>query len=215
MKIIIKWLLTLSVLANVGLAIILFTPLTEAMHALLKTDDPPRQSEVIVVLSSAFSYPTKNGLPGLSTLVRLEKGLELYRQGLAPKIVVLGGIQIKNANKSIARAMQERLLLYGVPKEDIIVQDVIMGTWAYYDNLMDLLDRYKDRFDFNKAMFVTSSEQTFRIRHALKKRIPHPIIVTSEPYESVPDWGQRFQLFRRVANELLVAIPAFYFAGRF
>jgi len=196
------------------LYLILFTPLTKMIHQVLESGDSPRNSQAIIVLSSVFPYATKSGLPCLSTLVRLEKGLWLYREGYADKIIVVGGINIPNAQKTTAQAMKERLLLYGVPDSDILVHDDISGAWGYYNNLMVLLEKYSNQFNFEKVMFVTSSENSYRIRKSLEKKIQDPVIVVSEQYEVVADWGQRFQLFRRAANEILIGIPLFYFTGR-
>lgn len=209
------FIILLSMLMNLGLLIICFTPVSEWMHGILRVGDPPHKGQVIVVLASTFPFDTQNGVPGMSTLMRLEKGLRLYRDGYADKIVVVGGIWMERARKSVAQAMEERLLLYGVPADDIIVHDDLKGTWAYYDNLLLLFEKYKELFDFNQALFVTSSEQSYRIRRVLQTKLEHPIVVISEPYEFSSDWGRRFHLFRRVANEMLVAIPAFYFSGRF
>lgn len=205
----------ISLIVNIGLCIILFTPVTEIMHKIIMVSDTPRKSDVIVILSSAFPFNTERGLPGLSTLVRLERGLELYRSGYADKIIALGGIQIKRAKKTTGQLMKERLLLYGVPEEDIILHDDIRGTSEYYDNLMLMLEKYKNKVDFNRALFVTSAEHSYRIKKCLLKKLKDPIVVTSEPYELAPDWGRRFHLFRRVVNEILFAIPEFYFKGRF
>jgi len=206
--------IVLSIAMNLALFIILFSPLTAWMHQVLATGDAPRPAQAIVVLSSVFPFQTEQGMPGLSTIVRLQRGLELYRQGLADTIIVFGGTRIRSAGKSLGQAMKERLLLAGVPEQDIIVHDDIPGGWQYYDNLMSLFDKYEDRFDFGQVMFVTSSEQSFRIRKCLEGRLKDPVIVLSEPYEEVADWGRRFHLFRRVANEMFVAIPLFYFSGR-
>jgi uncharacterized SAM-binding protein YcdF (DUF218 family) len=132
----IKGVIILSFIINVGLFTILFTPLNEWTHKLLLISYEPRESDVIVVCSSNFPFNTQNGLPDLSTLVRLEKGLRLYREGYADKIIVFGGIRMEKAGITTAEAMKERLLLYGVPEEDIIVQDEIMGKMHYYENLL-------------------------------------------------------------------------------
>ena len=136
------------------------------MHQVLASGDEPRSSQAVVVLSSVFPFQTEQGMPGLSTIVRLDKGLELYRQGFADTIIVFGGTRIKSADKSMGQAMKERLLLAGVPEEDIVVHDDIPGGWQYYDNLMLLFEKYKDRFDFSQVMFVTSAEQSYQIGRA-------------------------------------------------
>jgi len=207
--------LFLSLVFNLGLCIILFTPLTELLHRLILVDKTPIKSDVIVICSSNFPFSTEQGLPGLSTLVRLEKGLRLYRAGYAPKIIAFGGIWMERAKKTTGQAIKERLLLYGVPEEDVIVQDEVRGKLYYYENLLAMMEKYKDRFDFNRAMFVTSADQSFRLYKCLLSEIKDPVVVTGEHYEFTKDWGRRFHIFRRIANEILFGIPYFYFTGRF
>ena len=208
----------LSLLLNLGLFAILFTPINEWTHSWMISKIPqttPTKSDVIVVMSSNFPFETENGLPCLSTLVRLEKGLRLYRAGNADKIICFGGIMMERSKKTIAEAMKERLLLYGVPEEDIIVHDDVMGRIYYYENILSMLLKYNDRFDFNNALFVVSSDQSYRLHHALLSEIHNPKIILSEPYEIAPDWGRRFHIFRRIANEIFVGLPYFYLTDRF
>ncbi len=210
-----KLIVLLSIILNLGLFIILFTPLSEWLHRLLLIEKPEIKGDVIIVCSSNFPFNTEDGLPDLSTLVRLEKGLRLYRAGFAKKIIVLGGIWMERAKKTTAEAMRERLLLYGVSEKDIIVQDEILGKRHYYENILAMMEKYKDTFDFKKALFVTSADQSFRLYHCLLSKIPEPIIIVSEKYELYPDWGSRFNIFRKIANEIFFGIPYFYFTGRF
>jgi len=110
--------------------------------------------------------------------------------------------------------MYERLLLAQVPKQDIIIIDDIPGSWGYYNNVIKLLEEYSHQFNFNNCLFITSSEQSTRVRKILEKHLSTVKIVLSENYEYVADWGKRVQLFRRVANEMFIAIPLFYLSGR-
>ncbi|MBF0118034.1 MAG: YdcF family protein [Desulfobacterales bacterium] len=210
-----KVIINISLLSNIALLIILFTPLTESLYKLVWVCDQPQKADVIVILSSCFPFPTQKGVLDFSTYMRLEKGLELYRLGYASKIIAFGGVWIHRAEKTTGQVMKEKLILYDVPKEDIFVQDDIIGISKYYDNLILLLNKYKNQFDFNKAIFVTSLEQSYRIKKCLKKVLSNPIVVTSEPFELSLDWGKRFQLFRRVMNEICFGIPEFYLKGRF
>jgi len=208
----------LSIILNAGLFTILFTPLNEEIHSFLISKTPhtiPSKSDVIVVMSSNFPFGTENGLPCLSTLVRLEKGLRLYREGHADKIICFGGIMMERSKKTIAQAMKERLLLYGIPEDDIIVQDDVLGRVNYYENILSMLYKHRDQFDFNNALFVVSADQSYRLYHALISEIENPKIVLSESYEVVPDWGRRFHIFRRIANEIIFGIPYFYMTDRF
>jgi hypothetical protein len=77
------------------------------------------------------------------------------------------------------------------------------------------LERHKDKFDFNKAIFVTSIDQSYRLYTCLLSEIEKPIVVVGEKYELAVDWGRRLQVFRRIANEILFGIPYFKYTGRF
>ena len=204
-----------SLALNLLVFLILFSPLNEILHEKMLVETPLVKGDVIVVCSSNFPFNTENGLLDLSTLVRLEKGLRLYRQGYADKIIAFGGIWMQRANKTTAMAIKERLLLAGVPEQDIIVQDQIKGKLYYYENLLDMMERYKGRFDFNKAIFVTSMDQSYRLYHCLLSEIKEPVVVTGEKYELAVDWGRRLHSFRRIANEILFGIPYFEHTGRF
>ncbi len=154
-------------------------------------------------------------MPDLSTLVRLEKGIRLYREGYADRIIAFGGIEITRNGKTTGQAMKERLVLYGIPEDHIIVQDQVRGRIPYYENILHMMYTLDSEIDFNKAIFVSSNDQSFRLYHALRSEIKNPIVVTGEPYELYADRGPKLQTFRRIANEILVAIPRFYITGRF
>lgn len=215
LKFLLKVAIILSFTTNVIIFIILFTPLTEYLHRLVLVNKSPTKGDVIIICSSNFPFDTPQGLPGLSTLVRMEKGIRLYRDGYADTIIAFGGIRIPRSNKTTGQAIAERLRLYGIPESAIIVQDRIQGKLHYYENLLDMMERFQDKFDFNKAIFVTSADQSYRLHRCLRSEIKNPVVVTGEHYEFTDDWGRRFHIFRRVANELLFGIPYFYFSGRF
>jgi uncharacterized SAM-binding protein YcdF (DUF218 family) len=205
-----------SLSINIGLYSILFTPLNEWAHNLvLVNKETPEKADVIIICSSNFPFDTATGLPDLSTLVRMEKGLRLYREGCADKIIAFGGIWMPNSKMTTGQAIKERLLLYGVPKEDIIVQDQVRGKLNYYENLLDMMEKHKVNFDFDRAIFVTSADQSYRLNKCLESEIKNPIVITGEPYEFTKDWGRRFHIFRRVANEIVFGIPYFYLTDRF
>ncbi len=205
-----------SLSANLMLILILFSPLNAFMHHLTYSNDPlPEHGEAVVVMSSNFPFPTKNGMMCISSLIRLQKGLQLYREGRVGKIIAFGGVEIEGTGgKTIAKAMKEQLMLYGVPEQDIIVQDAILGRDLYYDNMLHMMKTHKE-FDWNKVIFVTSTDQSLRVRKCLVSEVANPIVSVSEPYEVTADWALRFHLFRVVMNELLFALPYFQFTDRF
>ncbi|GJQ59911.1 MAG: YdcF family protein [Candidatus Scalindua sp. AMX11] len=204
----------LSVLLNTGLFIILFTPVTELLYKPLIVDEEPQKSEVIVILSSIDAFDTVNGFPDFSTLARLQKGLQLYHDGYADKIICAGGSKLRSTQKSYAQIMKDTLLLYGIPEHDIQIQDDIEGDWNYYKNLLEMVDKFRNRYDFDNSIIVTSSQNTYRIKKLFLKQNINATVVSAEKYALQPsNWHDRFGLFRDVANEYW-AVSLFYALGR-
>lgn len=204
----------LSLFLNSCLFIILFTPITELLYKPLIVDEKPQKSEVIVILSSTDAFDTTNGFPDFSTLARLQKGLQLYRDGYADKIICTGGSKLKSTQKSYAQIMKDTLLLYGIPENDIHIQDDIEGNWNYYKNLLEMVKTFKGKYDFDNSIIVTSSQNTYRIKKLFLKQNIKAIVVSAEKYALRPsNWHERFGLFRDVANEYW-AVSLFYALGR-
>ncbi|MBF0439140.1 MAG: YdcF family protein, partial [Magnetococcales bacterium] len=132
-----------SLLFNATILIILFTPLTEWMHQLVLVSDPPKKSEVIVILAWGAYDTEDGGLPDFNTLTRLRKGLQLYRQGYADKIICVGGNRLASSGKSFSALMKETLISYGIPEANIMIYDKIPGNWYYYNNLIAMIEHYK------------------------------------------------------------------------
>jgi len=192
-----KWLvLFVSLALNLGLAVILFSPLSESLQKPLIVSETPRPSQVIVVLSGGLYEP---GVPGCQTCIRLLKGLELYREDLAGIIICSGGTRLESNNKSVAQIMKETLVLYGVPADDVLAHDETINT---YNDITDLLKKLSSRFDFNQAMFVTSAYHTYRVKKILEKKRLTSAVVSAAPWELHPRiWTERLNIFRQVARE--------------
>lgn len=193
--------LAVSLAINIAMAVILFTPLTERLYVPLIVDEPVHKSEAVVVLSGD-NLPS--GFPALKTLTRLRKGIELYHDRLASKIICLGGTMAGKTDKTIAIAMKEALVFYGIPPDDIIVQDETTNT--YYD-IKRLIEKYHEKFNFNNVAFVTSSFHTYRVKKVLEKLGMYSPVVSAEPYELYPNfWTMRLDLFSMVAREYMVIV---------
>lgn len=196
--------LIISLLFNAALLIVLFTPLVEVLCKPLSLDETPQKSEVIVILAMD-AFDTPNGFLDLSTFGRLQKGLELYKKGYAKKIICVGGDLLKASQKTFAQLMKETLVLWGVPEEDIAVQDEMAGTWKFYPNLMRIFENFP--FDFNRSIIIASSPHTYRWKKTFVKKDIHPIIVSSEEYILKPyNWHARFESFWALINEYLAWI---------
>ncbi len=186
----------ISLSLNLFLLIILFTPLTEQLYKPLIVNEEPEKSEVIVILS-AGCY--ESALPDFRTLTRLTKGMELYNSSWADTIICAGGTCFNTENKSIARIMKETLVFFGVSRENILIQDETINT---FNDITYLLNKFKSDYDFNSAIFVTSSFHTYRTKKVLEKKQIRATVVSAEPYELNPEaWSERIDLFKVVARE--------------
>jgi len=164
----------------------------------LIVDETVGNSEVIVVLTCG-GYDS--GLPTFRTLVRLRKGLELYSRKVSDKIICAGGDQLIEAGISSSQSMKETLISYGVPDENILVQDETINT---YNDITYLLNKYADKFDFDNSIFVTSSYHTYRTKKILEKKKIDASVVSAEPYElGAIYWSEKMDLFKEVAREYM------------
>lgn len=195
-KLIRKIVIGISLSINLCLCIILFTPFTEQLYKPLVIDEPVKKSEVIVILS-AGCY--ESGLPDFRTLTRLMKGMELYNSNWAGTIICAGGTCFNRENKSIAKIMKETLVFFGVSRENILIQDETINT---FNDITYLLNKFKSEYDFNNAIFVTSSFHTYRTKKILERKQIKASVVSAEPYElNAAAWSERIDLFRVVARE--------------
>lgn len=94
-----------------------FTPLAYRLNQWMA--DPPRlaPSDAIVVLGGWIS---PSGMLSLESLRRTNRGIELYRRGLAPVLVLLGGSTEGGPTEAAVRAAQARLL--GIPADAILTE---------------------------------------------------------------------------------------------
>ncbi|MBF0193642.1 MAG: YdcF family protein [Magnetococcales bacterium] len=202
-----SWITRLSILAWLGVAVILFTPLTEILYKPLIVDEPPGQGEVIVVFSSGF-FP--DDLPDFATSVRLRRGVELYRKGVAPKILCLGGGWFSKEGLTLSQAMAQELRNhYYIPAEDIIA---LSETDHTYDDITSMVAKFGDQFNFNNAVYVSSAYHTFRIKKILlKKGITGPVVAAAA-YELYPRKAiERIYSFRKVSREYAAIIYSWLF----
>jgi uncharacterized SAM-binding protein YcdF (DUF218 family) len=85
--------------------------------------DRPGRADVGVVLGSVL----RDGEPAPGLAARLDRGLEAWRRGLAPRLIVSGGFERDGASQ--ARAMRRYLLRRGVPDSCVVVDEGGLNTW--------------------------------------------------------------------------------------
>lgn len=98
----------------------------------------PQKADAIVVVS------------GGQTTTRAEKGIELYKQGWAPKLIFSGAAL--DDGPSNAYAMRDEALLAGVPPRDIYIDEKSQNTYQNAENTKKILDEIGGK----KLILVTS-----------------------------------------------------------
>lgn len=107
------------------------------------------QADAVIVLGAAVY----NGKPSGTLARRLDKGLEVYRSGAVPKIIVSGDNGTRHYNE--VDAMRNYLMERGVPAEDIFMDHAGFNT---YDSMV----RAKEVFQVNRAVVVTQRQHLLR-----------------------------------------------------
>ncbi len=123
--------------------------------------DDARPSDVIVVLGAA-EY---RGFPSPVLKARLDHGLELYRQGLAPRLLTTGGAggDPDFTEGEVGRAY---LIRAGVPSESIIVEHEGESTVHSLVSVSEIMTR----MSLHSAIVVSDGYHVFRARRILESR---------------------------------------------
>lgn len=112
-------------LAVVGVVVGMVYTVAFVLVLIVSQIDERRAADAIVVLGAA-QY---NGWPSPVLRARLDHGLALYREGLAPTIVVTGGVG-RGDKESEAMVARRYLLAHHVPDSAVVVQPQGRSTQA-------------------------------------------------------------------------------------
>ena len=125
------------------------------MVLIVSQEDERRPAEAIVVLGAA-QY---NGRPSPVLRARLDHALGLYREGLAPLIVVTGGVGVGDTT-SEAMVGRRYLMTQHVPAEAVRAEAVGRTTTASMDAVAAWLRERKIR----RVILVSDPFHMFRLR---------------------------------------------------
>ncbi len=130
--------LVTRLVALLVVATVVYVGVTAVQVWLAARRDEARPSQAIVVLGSA-EY---NGVPSPDLAARLSHALALWRQGLAPTVVVTGGGEPGDRSTE-ARASAAYLEDHGVPA-DSVVEVGGRSTWQSLSEAAAVLERRGD-----------------------------------------------------------------------
>jgi len=143
-------------LALAGFAILFFASANlwaclVSRNSIVKISDA-KPADAVIILGA---YVRPDGALSWILKDRLDTGLEVYNQGLAPKIIVSGDHGQIDYNE--VQAMKDYLLNHGVPAEDIFMDHAGFDTY-------DSLYRARDVFQLKSAIIIS---QNFHLPRAV------------------------------------------------
>lgn len=137
---------------------ILAAPLAVSAYVIKSTEGyliseetaPELGADCILVLGAGLK---PDGTPNHMLKDRLDKGIELYRLGVAPKILLSGDNGQQEYDE--VNAMKEYVLNEGVPSEDIFMDHAGFSTY-------ESMYRARDIFLVKKAIIITQRYHQYR-----------------------------------------------------
>ncbi len=212
--------LGLTMAIAIVIAAIIHTNLNMALMSPLTISDPLRPAEVIAVLSGGYN---SGGSLGSATVERMDRGIELYRRGHAPVMILSGGDKPPSAkagdatgndqggnkdnnkgNNSSGRPEAEAMAGYarrcGVPAGAVVIEGRSLSTAQNTANIAAIA---RTR-GWRTVILVTSPYHARRAGWMLRDQglevISAPA-VRSEAYSAVG--RHRLRIFRLIALEYL------------
>ncbi len=144
----------------------------------------PKKSEFAVILGNKVN---RDGTLSERLKHRVLKGLELYNNGLAKKIVVSGGLGKEGFYE--ADKMADFLIKKGVKKEDIIIDNYGNNSWLTALNFKKLAP------NANSVIIVTQFYHITRCKLAFKKLGIKNISASAPDYFDRRDFYALFREF--------------------
>jgi uncharacterized SAM-binding protein YcdF (DUF218 family) len=161
------------------------------MVLVVSQQDQRRPVDAIVVLGAA-QY---NGRPSPVLRARLDHALDLYRGGLAPRIVVTGGVG-RGDTTSEAIVGRHYLLTHGVPLSAVVVQAQGRSTQASMTAVADWLEAE----NLGRVILVSDPFHMFRLRLEARRT---DLEAYTSPTESSPISDNPVLELRYLAAEAL------------
>lgn len=124
---------------------------------IVKAQDITRHYNAILVLGAGVY---EDGRPTPMLRERLDQGLELYHQGVAPKLLLSGDHGRRSYDE--VNAMKQYMLDLGVPQEDLFLDHAGLNTYAS-------MVRAKEVFQCESIVIVTQRYHLSRALYMAKK----------------------------------------------
>ncbi len=153
-----------------------------------RDDEHPRSDAIVVLGASQY-----DGVPSPILQARLEHALTLYGQGVAPRIITVGG-KLEGDRFTEAEAGKKWLVGAGVPQSDVIAVPTGSDTWASTEAVASVMKRK----GLTSAVIVTDPWHSLRAREMARHA---GVTATTSPTRSGPIVRERLTELRYVARE--------------
>jgi vancomycin permeability regulator SanA len=155
------------------------------------TDDA-RKSDCILILGNKVN---EDGTLSERLKARLDKGLELYKNGLAPEIMVSGGLGKEGFYEGTE--MRNYLVKNGIKQEHVIIDNEGNTTLASAINYKKIADEHT----FNSVIVVSQFYHISRTKKLLKKQDVTHIYAAHADYFELRDVYSLFREFFAYYNK--------------
>jgi uncharacterized SAM-binding protein YcdF (DUF218 family) len=181
----------------VGVALFLataFTPLAHALSLWMAAEPRLVPSDAIVVLGATVS---PSGILSAESTRRTDHGIELYQQGLAPRLILLGGTREGGPSEAEIRAKVARL--HSIPAEAIVTESRARTTREEAARVGDLARSRGIR----TVLLVTNSGHLARARPLFERAGFEVRAAPSDSYFEPTAPEARLTLMRGILLEVL------------
>jgi vancomycin permeability regulator SanA len=149
--------LIVGLLLGLVTALILLFAITYRTIDVRSAQDGVRQADVILVLGSAV-WPNEQPSPSLRA--RMDRAIELYRDGYAPYLILSGGLGRYPPEE--AEVMRRLALEAGIPQEVLLLDEDAHSTWDSIIKAREILGEKKwetvlivsDPFHIHRALLM-------------------------------------------------------------
>ncbi len=154
-------------------------------------EDQAAPSNAIAVFGAAQYV----GHPSPVYHARLDKAVSLYRRGIAPLVITLGGVADMSNGQSEGEVGRDYLLAQGIPNDQILAETDSVDTEEQVEALADIA---RER-GLKRIVVVSDGTHLFRIRALCERAGLNVLTSPRAPFGTLSRRGH----FTRVAHEML------------
>ena len=141
----------------------------------LKISEPPTASDAIVVFAGGVG---ESGRAGVGVQERVSKAVSLFREGVAPRIIISSGFVFTLREGEVMKAIA---IANGVPAEAIILEEHAANT---YENV-EFTNQILKKMGWRRVALVSSPYHMRRAMMTWRKVAPDVAVVATPPSSSL------------------------------